>query len=69
MSDANPILAELTRGNWVENRHRGAFVVADATGRIIAAAGDIARPVFRAPRSSPCRRWPSSPPAPSTSST
>jgi len=49
MSDANPILAELTRGNWVENRHRGAFVVADATGRIIASAGDIERPVF--PRS------------------
>jgi L-asparaginase II len=49
MSDANPILAEQTRGNFVENRHRGAFVVADADGRIIASAGDIARPVF--PRS------------------
>jgi L-asparaginase II len=47
--DANPILAELTRGNWVENRHRGAFVVIDAQGTIIAAAGDIERPVF--PRS------------------
>lgn len=47
--DANPILAELTRGNWVENRHRGAFVVSDAAGRIIAAVGDIERPVF--PRS------------------
>ena len=49
MSDANPILAEQTRGNFVENRHRGAFVIADAAGRIIASAGDIARPVF--PRS------------------
>lgn len=49
MSDANPILAEQTRGNFVENRHRGAFVVCDAEGRIIAAAGDISRPVF--PRS------------------
>ncbi|HEY0855094.1 MAG TPA: asparaginase [Devosia sp.] len=49
MSDANPILAEQTRGNFVENRHRGAFVVADAEGRIIASAGDISRPVF--PRS------------------
>jgi L-asparaginase II len=46
---ANPILVELTRGNWVENRHRGAFVVVDATGDIIASGGDIARPVF--PRS------------------
>ncbi len=49
MHAANPVLAELTRGNWVENRHRGAFVVSDAAGRIIAAAGDIGRPVF--PRS------------------
>jgi L-asparaginase II len=46
---ANPILAELTRGNWVENRHRGAFVIADADGRIIASAGDISRAIF--PRS------------------
>ena len=49
MSDANPILAQQTRGNFVENRHRGAFVIADAEGRIIASAGDISRPVF--PRS------------------
>lgn len=47
--DANPILAEVVRGNWVENRHRGAFVVVDAAGEIIASAGDIERPVF--PRS------------------
>jgi len=47
--DANPILVEQTRGNFVENRHRGAFVIADAEGNLIAAAGDIARPVF--PRS------------------
>lgn len=49
MSDANPILAEQTRGNFVENRHRGAFVICDASGRIIASGGDISRPVF--PRS------------------
>ncbi len=49
MDAANPILAELIRGNWVENRHRGAFVVIDAAGTIIASAGDIERPVF--PRS------------------
>lgn len=47
--DANPVLAETTRGNWVENRHRGAYVVVDAAGTLIAAAGDIERPVF--PRS------------------
>lgn len=47
--DANPVLAETIRGNWVENRHRGAYVVVDADGRIIASAGDIERPVF--PRS------------------
>lgn len=46
---ANPILVELTRGNWVENRHRGAFVVMDAGGQVIASAGDFSRPVF--PRS------------------
>ncbi len=46
---ANPIFVETVRGNWVENRHRGAFAVVDSAGRIIAAAGDIERPVF--PRS------------------
>jgi len=48
-TDANPILVEQTRGEHVENRHRGAFVIADAEGNVIAAAGDISRPVF--PRS------------------
>src|SRR6218665_3675326 len=47
--DANPILAEVVRGNWVENRHRGAFVVVDAAGHIIASAGEIDRPVFPRP--------------------
>ena len=46
---ANPILVEQTRGTFVENRHRGAFVVCDSGGRVIASAGDVARPVF--PRS------------------
>lgn len=49
MSELNPVLAEATRGSLVENRYRGAFVVSDAKGNIIAAAGDIDRPVF--PRS------------------
>lgn len=47
--DANPILVEQTRGTWVENRHRGAWVVSDAAGDVIASAGDVSRPVF--PRS------------------
>ena len=47
--DANPVLAEAMRGNWVENRHRGAFAILDAQGRIVAAAGDIERAIF--PRS------------------
>ncbi|KKC39849.1 hypothetical protein WH87_06975 [Devosia epidermidihirudinis] len=47
--DANPVLAETIRGNWVENRHRGAFAVIDADGTIIASAGDIERAIF--PRS------------------
>lgn len=47
--DANPVLVEVVRGNWVENRHRGAYVVIDAEGRIIAAEGDIERAIF--PRS------------------
>lgn len=47
--DANPILAEAVRGNWVENRHRGAYIIVDADGRVIASSGDIERPVF--PRS------------------
>jgi L-asparaginase II len=47
--DANPILAEQTRGGFVENSHRGAFVISDAEGEIIASAGDIDWPVF--PRS------------------
>ena len=47
--DANPILAEAVRGNWVENRHRGAFIIVDADGVVIASGGDTERPIF--PRS------------------
>lgn len=45
----NPVLVEVTRGNRVESRHRGAFVIIDAGGQVVAASGDIERPVF--PRS------------------
>ncbi len=47
--EANPVLAEVMRGNWIENRHRGAFSVSDALGNIIASVGDIEREIF--PRS------------------
>lgn len=46
----NPVLVEVTRGDFVESRHRGAYCVVDAEGAIIRQAGDIETPVF--PRSS-----------------
>ncbi|MCU4182271.1 asparaginase [Bosea sp. BH3] len=45
----NPVLAEVTRGNTVESRHRGSAIVVDADGAVVFAAGDLERPVF--PRS------------------
>ncbi|HWJ87675.1 MAG TPA: asparaginase [Pelagibacterium sp.] len=46
---ANPVLAQSVRGNWVENRYRGAICVADASGTILAATGDVSAAIF--PRS------------------
>ena len=45
----NPVLVEVTRGSTVESRHRGAAVIADRTGRVLAHWGDFEHPVF--PRS------------------
>jgi L-asparaginase II len=45
----DPVLVEIIRGDLVESRHRGAFAVADAKGRVLRSAGDIRRPVY--PRS------------------
>ncbi len=45
----NPVLAEVTRGPYVESVHRGAFALVDARGHSLGSAGDIAGPVF--PRS------------------
>ena len=45
----NPVLVEAWRDASVESFHRGAFVVIDAQGGVLASAGDIERPVF--PRS------------------
>jgi L-asparaginase II len=45
----NPILVEVLRGGCAESAHAGAVAVLDADGAVVAALGDIARPVF--PRS------------------
>ena len=45
----NPILVEVWRGSAVESFHRGAYAVVDAAGAVVAARGDITRPVY--PRS------------------
>jgi L-asparaginase II len=49
MTDA-PILVEITRGPFVESRHRGHAVIARATGEIVEAWGDPSKVVL--PRSS-----------------
>jgi L-asparaginase II len=46
---ANPVLVEITRGKLVESIHRGALAVVDASGKLVAALGDISAPLF--PRS------------------
>ena len=45
----NPVLVNVLRGTAVESAHRGAVAVLDADGAVVAALGDIDRPVF--PRS------------------
>lgn len=47
--EASPVLVEVTRGRLIESRHRGAAVVADGAGNIVAAWGDIERAIY--PRS------------------
>ena len=45
----NPFLAEVTRGQLVESRHRGSVSVVDADGATVLSIGDVDRRVF--PRS------------------
>lgn len=45
----NPVLVELTRGQLVESRHRGAYAVTDGAGKILFSDGDVEQPIF--PRS------------------
>ena len=46
---SNPVLVEVTRGNQVESRHRGAVVVVDESGRTVFSLGDTEASTF--PRS------------------
>lgn len=48
-ASSNPVLVEVMRGSLVESRHAGAIAIADATGKLALALGDVERPIF--PRS------------------
>lgn len=45
-SSAPPVLVEVTRGDRVESAHRGAVVVADPSGGLVASAGDPDQFIF-----------------------
>jgi L-asparaginase II len=45
----NPVLVEVSRGERVESRHRGAVAIVDARGKKVLSIGDIDEPVY--PRS------------------
>ncbi len=45
----NPVLIEVSRGNGVESRHRGAIAVVDGSGKVIFGRGDVDQAIF--PRS------------------
>lgn len=49
MTEANPILVDVTRGGHAESRHRGACAIVAANGAVLRAWGDVDRPVY--PRS------------------
>src|SRR5262245_23116508 len=48
-ASSNPVLVEVMRGALVESRHAGAVAIADASGKLALALGDVERPIF--PRS------------------
>src|SRR5262245_55255190 len=48
-ASSNPVLVEVMRGALVESRHAGAVAIADATGKLVLAIGDVERRIF--PRS------------------
>jgi len=45
-SRVDPVLVEAWRGGVLENAHRAAYAVVDASGALVESAGDIERPVF-----------------------
>ncbi|HIL85461.1 MAG TPA: asparaginase [Pseudomonadales bacterium] len=47
--NANPVLVEVTRGEMVESRHRGAVALAHSNGQTISGIGDVTRLIY--PRS------------------
>jgi L-asparaginase II len=42
----NPVLVEVVRGDLVESRHRGAFAVVDAAGRVVLSRGEVSGAVY-----------------------
>lgn len=42
----NPVLVDFIRGDLVENRHRGSFVVVDSAGDLIAATGHFRNTIY-----------------------
>jgi L-asparaginase II len=42
----NPVQVRLVRGHAVESVHRGAWVLSDVSGRVLAHSGDPAQPIF-----------------------
>lgn len=46
MRKYNPVLIEVLRGTMVESHHRGAAAIVDVEGSVVAAWGDIERPVY-----------------------
>jgi len=47
--NANPVLVEVTRGEMVESRHRGAVALVHSNGQTISGIGDVTRLIY--PRS------------------
>ncbi len=58
MTQANPVLVEVTRGDMVESRHRGSVAVVDARGKVVMAIGDISSPVYARSSAKPLQALP-----------
>lgn len=42
----NPVLVRVRRGDWIESQHRGAWVLVDDAGSVLAGDGAVHGPVF-----------------------